>query len=173
MLKSSPKDIGKQFSSLRAERSLPVRQAGNHVFEIASPPSEVRNDGARNRKRGLTLLEVIISVGILSSGIITVMQALTYSSRVTGVSSDYVRALFLACDKLQELEFKESQRKPSEAYDPAQESGEQNKLKWNYTIEEQGLKLGDQVLTLYKLNLGISWARKDRKEALQFVTFLR
>ncbi len=125
-------------------------------------------------KRGFSLLEVIIAVGILSSGIITVMQALTYSSRVTGVASDYVRALFLACDKLQELEFKESQKKPSEVYNPAQESGEQNKLRWDYTIEEDpGLKLQDQVLKLYKLNLVISWARHDRKEALQFVTYLR
>ncbi|MCX5715092.1 MAG: prepilin-type N-terminal cleavage/methylation domain-containing protein [Candidatus Omnitrophica bacterium] len=115
-------------------------------------------------KRGFSLLEVVIAVGILSVGIITVVQALTYSSRVAGVASDYVRALFLVTDKLQELEFQEKLIPPGYA---KQDSGEQGRFKWNYTIEQ------DQGTALNKLNLGINWVRRDRQEALNLVTYLR
>jgi type II secretory pathway pseudopilin PulG len=118
-----------------------------------------------HKERAFSLIEVIIAVGILSAGIITVMQALTYAARVSGVSSDYLGALFFAGDKLQELEFQEKAG-PSSGW-AKQESAEEGKFKWSYAIEEvPGLKLS-------KLSLVVSWSSGGRKDALGFVTYLR
>lgn len=113
-----------------------------------------------------SLLELVISVGILTTGIIVVMQALSYSAYITGLSADIVKAVQLAQDKLQELEFKEKQNQLKDT--PKEDSsGRIEKFQWKYNLNfEDNLKL-------YKLNLDISWNRKNRKEEIRFNTYLR
>jgi len=116
-------------------------------------------------KPALSLLELIIAIAILSSGIIFIMQAFSYSVRVTGLSCDIVRAANLAQDKMQEFEFKEKQGLINKEI--AAGEGETDKFRWKYNfgaIEDSNLS---------KMNLSVSWDRAGRKENIELSTYLR
>lgn len=119
----------------------------------------------RTKARAFSLVELLISVAVLSSGIVVVLQALLYAGRVAGLSSDMVEAAFLAEDKLQELEFKEKQG--ILANEPAVAEGKKDKFNWEYRLNL------DPQATLYQLELDISWMRPERQESLKVATYLR
>jgi prepilin-type N-terminal cleavage/methylation domain-containing protein len=116
-------------------------------------------------KKGFSLLELIVSMAILSVGIIMVLQALSFSVRVTGLSGDIIRAVFLAQDKIQELEFKERQGLIKQ--EPAEAEGKQEKFQWNYQLAL------NPDLNLYQLNFLVSWQRANRKEEIAVNTYLK
>lgn len=115
-------------------------------------------------KNGFSLLELIIASAILAVGITVVLQALSYSARIAGLSNDMAKAVFLAKDKMQELEFREAQGNLSAApYD----SGKQDKFNWEYT------NTLDTDLELYRLDFDVTWQRKDRDEKISLNTYFR
>lgn len=108
-------------------------------------------------------MELIISVGILSIGIVVILQAFSFSARAAGRSCDIINALLLAEDKMQELEFMEKiSAIPSEG-----KSGVNEKFSWRYDIAL------DPKLVLYKVNFNIFWDRPERKEEIKLSTYLR
>ncbi len=115
------------------------------------------------KNKAFSLLELIISVAILSAGIVVILQALAFSARVTGLSCDLVNAVFLAEDKMQELEFNAKQNPISEE----NVKDKKDKFAWEYSISSDL----DYPNLLYKLNLEVSWERLNRKEALNLSTY--
>lgn len=115
------------------------------------------------KNKGFLLLELIIAVSILSVGIIVVLQALSNSSHTTGLSCDYINAVFLAEDKIQELELKEKQ----ELIKEESVKDTKDKFQWGYTINLV------PELNLYKLNFEIAWQRLNRNETINVNTYLR
>lgn len=119
----------------------------------------------RRKNKAFSLLELIITIAILSAGITIVLQALSFSSRITGLSNDIVKAVFLAEDKLQELDFKEKQGLIQQ--EPVEKSGIYDKFQW-----KDSLSL-DPELNLYKLDLTVNWQRAGRKEEINVETYLK
>jgi Tfp pilus assembly protein PilV len=117
---------------------------------------------SRFNSKAFSLLEVVIAVGVLSVGIVFILQAESFSARVTGISGDMANAVFLAQDLMQEIEFQEQAGQIIEG----SKSGESAKFKWNYSISTEG------SLGLDKLNLVINWERAGRKEELDLATYL-
>lgn len=117
------------------------------------------------RSKAFSLLELVIAVAILSVGITVILQAFSFSGRAGGLSCDIINAVFLAEDKIQELEFKEKQNLIRA--EPAQVNGKNSKFDWVYTLNF------DPELNLYKLNLDVTWQRLSRKEAINLDTYLR
>ncbi len=115
--------------------------------------------------RAFSLLELIITVTVLSAGITVILQAFSFSGRVTGLSNDLVRAVFLAEDKLQELEFKEKQGLINQ--EPAGKSGAYNKFQWKDTV------VFDNDITLYRINFTVNWQRANSVEEINLKSFLR
>lgn len=115
-------------------------------------------------RKAFSLLEVIITVGILAIGIVVVLQALTFSARITGLSCDITNAVLLAKDKIQELEFEEKQNKIT----VKTETEKKDKFTLRYEITEW-----DPDLKLYKLDLELKWQRANREEALNLQTLLK
>lgn len=115
--------------------------------------------------RAFSLLELLISVAILSIGIVAIMQAFSFSARSTGLSCDVMDVVFLAKDKLQELEAKEFQG--SVAKEPSPVKDRKDKFAWGYTLTP------DTDLNLYRLDLDIRWQRGNREESMAFNTYLR
>ena len=113
-------------------------------------------------------MELIIAVAILSIGIVMVLQAFSFCARVTGLSCDYINAVFLGEDKLQELEFNVSQKLIDLDKELTKTGVENDKFNWEYQLLD--LKPG---LNLYKLNFQISWERLNRNEILNVNTYLR
>jgi len=120
---------------------------------------------AIKKNKAVSLLELLITIAILAIGITVILQAISFSARVTGLANDMQRAVYLATDKLQELEFKESQGLIIK--EPPQVEGVEGKFNWKY-----GLAL-DTNLNLFKLNLAIDWKRMSRKEEISINTYLR
>ena len=113
--------------------------------------------------KAFSLIELLVAVAVLAIGIGTVLQAMAHSARVTGLSKDIVSALFLAEDKMQELEFKERNKQLSQLNG----KGASNKFAWEYSF------VLDADLNLYKLDLKTSWQRIGRNEEIDLITYLK
>lgn len=111
------------------------------------------------------LLELILAIAILAIGIIAILEALSFSARATGLSCDVINASFLAEDKMQELEFKETKGLISK--EPAEVKGNTGKFAWGYTLNF------DRGLNLYRADLEINWQRAKKEEKLTLNTYLR
>ena len=114
--------------------------------------------------KAFSLLELIIAVAVLSIGIVAVLEALSFTARLAGLSSDIVNAVLFSEDKMQELEFKESQHLLES--EPQEAMGEKDKFKWEY------MNKLDADLGLYKLDFNINWQRRDRQEKISLNTYL-
>jgi prepilin-type N-terminal cleavage/methylation domain-containing protein len=119
----------------------------------------------RVSNKGFSLLELIIAIAILSAGIVMVMEAIVFSTGAAGLSCDVVSAVFLAEDKLQELDHKEANSVISN--EPEESQGSQDKFSWKRT-----LKL-DAGAGLYALDLELKWNTRSREEGFAVQTYLR
>lgn len=115
--------------------------------------------------KAFSLLELIIAVAILAVGITLILQALSFSAKLTGISSDLEKAVFFSEDKIQELEFKEGQSLLSA--EPQEASGEKDKFKWEY------ISTLDEDLGLYVLDFSVNWQRRQRQDTIDLNTYLR
>jgi prepilin-type N-terminal cleavage/methylation domain-containing protein len=115
--------------------------------------------------RGFSLLEVIVTIAILSVGIVMVMEAIVFSTGAAALSCDVVSAVFLAEDKLQELEYKEADSLISN--EPEEAQGTRDKFSWKRT-----LKL-DPAIGLYALDMELEWKTKSRQESFGVQTYFR
>ena len=115
--------------------------------------------------KGFSLLELIVAVAILSAGIVVVMEAIVSSTRAAGLSCDVVSAVFLAEDKLQELEYKEANSMISN--EPEESEGEQGKFSW-----KRALNL-DAESGLYALDMELKWKARSWQEKFSVQTYLR
>lgn len=120
--------------------------------------------GLKNNK-AFSLLELIITIAILSIGIIVVLQALSTCARAVGFSCDIIDAVFLAEDKIQELEFKEKQNLISK--EPKEIREKKEKFAWGYSLSLE------PDFNLYRLKFDITWQRLNREEKLELETYLR
>ena len=112
-----------------------------------------------------SLLELIITIAILSAGITVILQAIAISSRTTGLSGDMVKAVFIAEDKLQEIDFKE--KKGLIKQEPYESKGEFEKFKWKNIL---GF---DTDLSLYNMNFVVNWQRSNKTQEINVRTYLR
>ena len=115
--------------------------------------------------KAFSLLELIIAIAILSVGITAVLQAVSYSTSVAGLSCDMISAVMLAEDNLQELEYKESNKLLSgEAADC---SGTLDRFNWSRTLEPE------EDLDLYRLKFSVNWQKRNKQEGFTVDTYLR
>lgn len=117
------------------------------------------------KNKAFSLLELVVAVAILAIGIIVILQAFSFSARSTGIAGDIVNAVFLAKDKIQELEFKEGLGYISS--EPRQAKDKAGKFTLGYAL---GLESDSN---LYKLDLDINWRRANREEGIKLNTYLR
>lgn len=124
-----------------------------------------RQEQKELNQKAFSLLELIVSVAVLSVGITLVLQAISFSARLTGFSGDLSRAIFISEDVMQDLEFKETKNLLKD--EPLQVSGSSDKFNWLYLVSLQ------PDLELYALDYSLSWTRSMRKEGLHLVTYFR
>jgi prepilin-type N-terminal cleavage/methylation domain-containing protein len=119
----------------------------------------------RGKIRGFTFVELMLAVAILSIGIVAVMQAFSFSLKMTGLSADISSAALLAGDITEEARFKVKHNLI--ALSPATVEGESGKFKWNYIFEPQ------EEEKLYLFKLGLSWRSSGQEEAFNLVTYFK
>jgi prepilin-type N-terminal cleavage/methylation domain-containing protein len=114
--------------------------------------------------RAFSLLELLVGLAILSIGLVVILQTFAFSGRVVERSFDFIQAISLARDLLQELELKESLHLLKEG----SVRDKQAKFEWDYVIQSLETDSG-----LYQFNLNIAWQDTNKKENLNFTTLLR
>lgn len=117
-------------------------------------------------RKGFTLVEVLIAVAILATGITVVMQSLSYSARIASIATDTTRAVFLAEDQLQKIEFYENLRQLGSI--PASFNDKLGKFEFKYTLTPSTALSGASVL-----DYNISWLSRARTDNIDIKTYIK
>jgi prepilin-type N-terminal cleavage/methylation domain-containing protein len=112
------------------------------------------------RKEGFTLIEVIVSVAILSICLVMVIRLFSGGLRASRTSCDYTRAVVHAKDKMEEL-----------SDDPVQDSGEfDDGFRWESEMSPY-LTLEDATHNLWNIKVKITWTNAiNREKSIELVS---
>lgn len=119
--------------------------------------------------KGFTLLEVIVAVTILGTGLVTVIGTFSGGLRSAILSNDYSKALFLARKKAGELEIQGSFSSSSGIF----ETEEFSMYKWRVDAEDYPVviyaksKIAPRVINV---KITVSWNDGKGKKKIELVT---
>lgn len=108
---------------------------------------------------GFSLIEVIISLVIVSVSFTFLIQGFINILKVSKINQETIRALVILENKLSELENKY-------ILGTIKEEGREEIFKWGYFIEPL------KELNLGKVSLNINWKNKDKINQIGLVTYL-
>jgi len=119
--------------------------------------------GKRKRNKGFLLVEVMVSISILSIGLLLVLNSFFRSIKAVEVSRDYFKAGLLLENKIYELLNKGTEEGVWEgSFDDFNK-----RFSWNLdagTIEESPLN---------EINLKVSWGGKDKEKDISISTYIK
>ncbi len=119
----------------------------NNRSGVRSQKSEVwRGLGSYSEASGFTLIEVIVSITILSISFVMIMQLFASGLKSARLSCDYTRAVLLAKDKMEEMS--ESPRNDSGDYEDG--------FRWETEAESYKEQEGTDA-NLMKIKVKIMW----------------
>ncbi|MBU1062475.1 MAG: prepilin-type N-terminal cleavage/methylation domain-containing protein [Candidatus Omnitrophica bacterium] len=124
-----------------------------------------------SKRNGFSLLELIIAIGVLSIGLVGVLQIFPIGLRASYRSGMLTKATFLAQNKMEELnmaDFEAIAELPSKI--PL--SGTEGNFDWEIFIDEvilDGLQDSDNIK---KVTINIKWLERNRTRSKDFVTYI-
>jgi general secretion pathway protein I len=105
------------------------------------------------RNKGFTLIEVIVSMAILSICLVMVMQTFSGGLKASRTSCDYTRAVVHAKEKMEELSVK-----------PENNSGEfEDGFRWESEFTPY-MVVEDAIYNLWKVKVKILWTTAIKRE---------
>lgn len=130
-------------------------------------------------KEGYTLIEIVVSLAILSVSIVTILQLFSGGLRSIKISDDYLRATLLAQNKINELKTKYSYFKEEKGV-----FDEDNRYLWSLDVENYELanlhpqfenlkydNLQNQTpIIVDKITLKVTWDTERKKRMVKIVT---
>lgn len=144
---------------------------GKSNFVMARALCAARNKQYANRniQDGFTLIEIMVSIAILSSGLVLILQGFTHSLNALAVSENNLKATLLAEEKVTQMQISAKQSKDAflRGLD-GQTSFDSIKYKWETKVTaDEKYEYLNKVLTI------ISWEEGRRKGSVPVVTYLR
>ena len=119
--------------------------------------------GKRKRNKGFLLVEVMVSISILSIGLLLVLNSFFRSIKAVEVSRDYFKAGLLLENKIYELLNKGTEEGVWEgSFDDFNK-----RFSWNLDVRkiEEG--------PLNEINLKVSWGGKDKEKDISISTYIK
>lgn len=108
------------------------------------------------RRRGFTLLEVLVALAILSVAVVTMIQLFGQGLRLLKVSGDYQQAVLLADQKAREVE----------TVREGVETGREGDFEWERratvtTVPEELTVFGVAPVRLYRVTVQVRWGGRS------------
>ena len=123
------------------------------------------------RKKGFSLLELIIAIGVLAIGLVGVLQIFPIGLRASYRSGMLTKAAFLAQNKMEEV--KMSGFDAIIALPPKiLLSGTEGDFDWGIFIDEVGLDGVESSDDIRKVTVTVSWIERQRRRSKDFVTYV-
>lgn len=101
------------------------------------------------KNRAFSLLEVLIAVGILTTGVVFVLRAFTSALGSARLSQNVSLACYFSQQKIWECQ---------QEKDNLLDQGEENQFKWKYEIKPS------DMANLSEMNFDISWSENTREK---------
>jgi len=124
---------------------------------------------AIGRSKGFTLIEVMVSIAILSFGLILILQGFAYSANVLRISRNNLEATLLTEEKMAETEIMLKQTKDS-LFSGFNGESKSNNIEFKWKTE---LTIDEEYEDLNKVLATISWKEGRRKGTVPIFTYLR
>ena len=122
----------------------------------------------KKNSRAFLLLEVVLTITILSVGLVFVIRAISTSMKAVKAAFDYNQAIHLIYNKAFELETDPSFRELSSSFKKEEGTFEDNEdFRWKCLFE----KIPDYNLS--KVTLTVTWKEGRREGVLDMATFLQ
>ena len=118
-----------------------------------------------SNRNAFTLIEVVVATAILTIGVAVVARAFSQCAQAATVSSDVMRAVLLAGNRMEEWELREALG--TVGAQPKQEVATVDRFGVGYSLEQ------DPVSSLYGLDLNVSWERLRTRRSFTLATYLR
>ncbi|MBU3910996.1 MAG: prepilin-type N-terminal cleavage/methylation domain-containing protein [Candidatus Omnitrophica bacterium] len=122
-------------------------------------------------KRGFSLLELIIAIGVLAVGLVGVLQIFPVGLRASQRAGMITKAAFLAQNKIEEIKmtgFDSITALPPKI--PL--AGEDNDFEWEIAINELDLNGLDNNDDIRKVTVTVSWLDRSKKMSKDFITYV-
>lgn len=129
-------------------------------------------------RKGFTLIEIMVSVAILSIGLVLILQGFAHSLNVLRISEDNLKATFAADNKLAE-----AQIQAREDWDDFKNGLDEKfkfedmKCAWEVEITPVEWELEEEVPESYEdlneVKATLSWEEGKRKGVIPLVTYMR
>lgn len=123
-----------------------------------------------NRK-GFSLLELIIAIGVLAIGLVGILQVFPVGLRASQRAGMLTKAAFLAQNKMEEVKMA--------GFDAITElppkiplSGKGGDFEWEIFIDEADLDGLEKSDDIRKVTVTISWPERTRTRSKDFVTYV-
>ena len=133
----------------------------------------------RNKDQAITLVDIMVSISILSLGLVLILQWFAYSLNVLKISQDYLAATLALEDKMADAEIKLKEDK-DKLWDGNNEDFESLGLQLELNEQlvpveyRKELSSGEEVefKNLYNLKTNLSWREGKRKGEIPLGMYL-
>lgn len=116
----------------------------------------------RNRDKGFLLMEVMVSIAILSIGFVLILNSFTRSIKALKLSEDYFKAGLLLEEKIYEIS--------NSNLEPGSTNGvftsPDSRFSWNLDVLEI------EEVNLNEVSLEISWNQGNKRHGMSLATYL-
>ena len=116
-------------------------------------------------KNGFTLVEILVTLTILSAALPALLQAFTSATRNQGLSDNSTTALYLLKFRMAEIEM-------SGYPDVGQETdefGENTRYRWRSVVEDIQ---SEEVENIRRVMVTITWQHRNRERSMSMSTFI-
>ena len=129
--------------------------------------------------KAFTLVEIMVSISILSLGLVLILQWFAYSLNILKISQDYLAATLVLEDKIADTEIKFKEDK-DRLWEGGNETFESQGMQFELSTQlipveyKKELNSGEEVdfKNLYNLKTNLSWLEGKRKGNIPLDTYL-
>lgn len=126
------------------------------------------------KNKAFLLIEVLVTVLIVSVSIVIINRAFSSSLKATGLSNDYLKAILLLEDKSFDFELNPGAENRDNS---GEEEYAEDKFHWRQTVlpleEELGDEYDEEDIGLKRFSLSMAWERHNVERRIEILTYIK